>query len=178
MIIVVSGPGGVGKGTIVDELVRRDDQLWLSRSWTTRDRRPSEDADAYVFTDTAAFEERIAEGGFLEWTEFLGNYYGSPVPEPGGDQDIVLEIEVDGAQQVKKIFPDALLLFVVPPSRDEQERRLRGRGDPGDKVLARLKKAEIEEPIGRALADHIVVNDDLAETIAEMLQIIDSARAR
>jgi len=178
LIIVVSGPGGVGKGTIVDELVRRDDQLWLSRSWTTRDRRPSEDADAYVFTDTAAFEERIAEGGFLEWTEFLGNYYGSPVPEPGGDQDIVLEIEVDGAQQVKKIFPDALLLFVVPPSRDEQERRLRGRGDPGDKVLARLKKAEIEEPIGRALADHIVVNDDLAETIAEMLQIIDSARAR
>jgi guanylate kinase len=178
LIIVVSGPGGVGKGTIVDELVRRDDQLWLSRSWTTRDRRPSEDADAYVFTDTASFEERIADGGFLEWTEFLGNYYGSPVPEPGADQDIVLEIEVDGAQQVKKIFPDALLLFVVPPSRDEQERRLRGRGEPGDKVLARLKKAESEEPIGRALADHIVVNDDLDETIDEMLQIIDSARAR
>jgi guanylate kinase len=100
------------------------------------------------------------------------------VPEPGSDQDIVLEIEVDGAQQVKRIFPDALLLFVVPPSRDEQERRLRGRGDPGDKVLARLKKAEVEEPIGRALADHIVVNDDLDDTIEEMLQIIESARAR
>ena len=178
MIIVVSGPGGVGKGTIVDALVRRDDQLWLSRSWTTRDRRPSEDADAYVFTDPAAFEERIAGGGFLEWTEFLGNYYGSPVPEPGDDQDIVLEIEVDGAQQVKQLFPDALLLFVVPPSREEQERRLRGRGDPGDKVLARLKKAEVEEPVGRALADHIVVNDDLAETIDEMLQIIETARNR
>ncbi len=178
MIIVVSGPGGVGKGTIVDALVRRDDQLWLSRSWTTRDRRPSEDADAYVFTDPAAFEERIAGGGFLEWTEFLGNYYGSPVPEPGDDQDIVLEIEVDGAQQVKQLFPDALLLFVVPPSREEQERRLRGRGDPGDKVLARLKKAEVEEPVGRALADHIVVNDDLDETIDEMLQIIETARNR
>ena len=178
MIIVVSGPGGVGKGTIVDALVRRDDQLWLSRSWTTRDRRPSEDADAYVFTDPAAFEERIAGGGFLEWTEFLGNYYGSPVPEPGDDQDIVLEIEVDGAQQVKQLFPDALLLFVVPPSREEQERRLRGRGDPGDKVLARLKKAEVEEPVGRALADHIVVNDDLDETIDEMLQIIETARDR
>jgi guanylate kinase len=178
LIIVVSGPGGVGKGTIVDALVRRDDRLWLSRSWTTRQRRPSEASDAYVFTDSAAFEQHIAAGGFIEWTEFLGNYYGSPVPDPGNEQDVVLEIEVDGAQQVTQLFPDALLLFVVPPSRDEQERRLRGRGDPGDKVLARLKKAEIEEPIGRALADHIVVNDDLDETIEEMLQLIESARDR
>ncbi len=176
MIIVVSGPGGVGKGTIVEALVQRDPQLWLSRSWTTRERRPSEASDAYVFTDTATFEQHIADGGFIEWTEFLGNYYGSPVPEPGSDQDIVLEIEVDGAQQVKRMFPDAMLLFVVPPSRDEQERRLRGRGDPGDKVLARLKKAEVEEPIGRALADHIVVNDDLDETIDVMIHIIRTAR--
>ena len=172
----MSGPGGVGKGTIVDALVRRDPRLWLSRSWTTRERRPSEADDAYVFTDTASFEQRIADGGFLEWTEFLGNYYGSPTPAPETDQDIVLEIEVDGAQQVKRLHPDALLLFVVPPSREEQERRLRGRGDPGDKVLARLKKAEIEEPIGRALADHIVVNDDLNDTIDEMLDIIRAAR--
>ena len=176
MIIVVSGPGGVGKGTIVDALVKRDARLWLSRSWTTRDRRPSEASDAYVFTDTASFEQRIADGGFLEWTEFLGNYYGSPIPDPDAEQDIVLEIEVDGAQQVKKVFPDALLLFVIPPSREEQERRLRGRGDPGDKVLARLKKAEIEEPIGRDLADHIVVNDDLDDTIEEMLRILETAR--
>jgi len=176
VIIVVSGPGGVGKGTIVDALVKRDARLWLSRSWTTRDRRPSEASDAYVFTDTASFEQRIADGGFLEWTEFLGNYYGSPIPDPDAEQDIVLEIEVDGAQQVKKVFPDALLLFVIPPSREEQERRLRGRGDPGDKVLARLKKAEIEEPIGRELADHIVVNDDLDDTIEEMLRILETAR--
>ena len=176
MIIVVSGPGGVGKGTIVDALVGRDPRLWLSRSWTTRDRRPSEADDAYVFTDTATFEKRIAEGGFLEWTEFLGNYYGSPTPSPDSDQDVVLEIEVDGAQQVKRLHPDALLLFVVPPTREEQERRLRGRGDPGDKVLARLKKAEIEEPVGRRLADHIVVNDDLDATIDEMLEIIEAAR--
>ncbi len=90
----------------------------------------------------------------------------------------MLEIEVDGAQQVKKLFPEAMLLFVLPPSRDEQERRLRGRGDPNDKVLARLKKAEVEEPIGRDLADHVVVNDDLQTTIAEMLVLIDAARAR
>jgi guanylate kinase len=176
VIIVVSGPGGVGKGTIVDALVRRDPRLWLSRSWTTRARRPSEAEDAYVFTDTATFEQRIAEGGFLEWTEFLGNYYGSPIPHAGSEQDIVLEIEVDGAQQVKKIYPDALLIFVLPPSREEQERRLRGRGDPDNKVAARLKKAEIEEPVGRALADHVVVNDELEATIEEMLAIIEAAR--
>ncbi len=176
MIIVVSGPGGVGKGTIVDALVRRDPTLWLSRSWTTRARRPSEAPDAYVFTDTESFEQRIANGGFLEWTEFLGNYYGSPLPEPHAGQDVVLEIEVDGAQQVKRVYPDAMLIFVLPPSRDEQERRLRGRGDPGDKVLARLKKAEVEEPIGRELADHVVVNDQLDDTIEEMLAIIEAAR--
>ncbi len=174
----MSGPGGVGKGTIVDALVQRDERLHLSRSWTTRERRPAEADDAYVFTDTASFEQRIASGGFLEWTEFLGNYYGSPTPEPHDSKDLVLEIEVDGAQQVKRLHPDAMLLFVMPPSRAEQERRLRGRGDPGDKVLARLKKAEDEEPIGRALADHIVVNDDLAATIDEMLRIIESARSR
>ena len=180
MIIVVSGPGGVGKGTIVDEMVRRDPRLHLSRSWTTRPRRPSESDEAYVFTDTASFEGRIADGGFLEWTEFLGNYYGSPVPDVGtdGDGDLVLEIEVDGAQQVKRLHPDALLLFVLPPSREEQERRLRGRGDPDDKVHARLKKAEVEEPIGRDLADHVVVNDDLDATVEQMLAIIDGARAR
>ena len=178
MIIVVSGPGGVGKGTIVQALVARDPNLWLSRSWTTRERRPSESDDAYVFTDTATFERREREGGFLEWTEFLGHYYGSPTPEPAAQEDLVLEIEVDGAQQVKQLHPDALLIFVLPPSREEQERRLRGRGDPNDKVMARLKKAEIEEPIGRDLADHVVVNDDLHTTIDEMLSIINAARAR
>ncbi len=178
MIIVVSGPGGVGKGTIVEELVQRDPQLWLSRSWTTRERRPSEADDAYVFTDTASFEQRVHDGGFLEWTEFLGHYYGSPTPDAAPGRDVVLEIEVDGAQQVKKLYPDAMLLFVLPPSRAEQERRLRGRGDPNDKVLARLKKAEVEEPIGRDLADHVVVNDDLQTTIDEMLSLINAARDR
>ena len=88
----------------------------------------------------------------------------------------MLEIEVDGARQVKAVRPDALLIFVLPPSREEQERRLRGRGDAGDKVVERLRKAEDEEPIGRALADHVVVNDDLEDTIDEMLAIIDAGR--
>jgi guanylate kinase len=180
LIIVVSGPGGVGKGTIVDALVADDPDLWLSRSWTTRPRRPGERDDAYVFTTSEEFERRIAAGGFLEWTEFLGNYYGTPVPDPAtfGVHDVVLEIEVDGAQQVKQRYPDAVLIFVVPPSREEQERRLRKRGDPGDKVMARLRKAEHEEPIGRALADHVVVNDDLASTIEHMRSIIAGERGR
>ncbi|HEX4980405.1 MAG TPA: guanylate kinase [Ilumatobacteraceae bacterium] len=183
MIFVVSGPGGVGKGTIVDELVSRDPRLHLSRSWTTRGQRPGEPDSAYVFTTPEEFEARVEAGGFLEWTEFLGNYYGTPVPDeaflgPDTDTDLVLEIEVDGAQQVIHRHPDAILIFVLPPSRDEQERRLRNRGDSGDRVLARLRKAELEEPVGRALADHVVVNDDLEQTIDELAAIIESERSR
>ncbi len=178
LVIVVSGPGGVGKGTIVDALVGRDSRLWLSRSWTTRAQRSGEPDTAYVFTDRETFERRIAAGGFLEWTEFLGHYYGTPTPDPAPGADVVLEIEVDGAQQVKALRPDALLIFVLPPSRQEQERRLRGRGDRPERVDARLRKAEEEEPIGRALADHVVVNDDLADTVEVMLDLIDRARTR
>ena len=178
LIFIVSGPGGVGKGTIVRALVQRDPRLWLSRSWTTRDQRPGEADDAYVFTSRSAFEERIDRGGFLEWTEFLGNYYGTPNPDPQPGCDTVLEIEVDGARQVKALHPDATLIFVLPPSRDEQARRLRGRGDPEQKVEQRVRKAEEEEPVGRALADHIVVNDDLDRTVDEMLDLIGHHRSR
>lgn len=176
-IFIVSGPGGVGKGTIVRALVQRDPRLWLSRSWTTRGQRPGEADDAYVFTSRDAFERRIAAGGFLEWTTFLDNYYGTPLPDAQPGRDTVLEIEVDGARQVKALHPDAVLIFVLPPSRDEQERRLRGRGDADHQVEQRVRKAEEEEPIGRALADHIVVNDDLDRTVDEMLAIIDRHRA-
>ncbi len=173
MIVVVSGPGGVGKGTIVDELCQRSPTLWLSRSWTTRDRRPGERPDAYVFTDRVAFEARIATGGFLEWTEFLGNYYGTPLPEAPKDAVVILEIEVDGAKQVKHRYPEAVLVFVLPPSREEQRRRLRYRGDHEDKVAARLRKAEEEEPIGRELSNYVVVNDQLERTVDELQKIID-----
>ncbi|MBU3688260.1 MAG: guanylate kinase [Acidimicrobiales bacterium mtb01] len=176
LIIIVSGPGGVGKGTIVDALVKRDPSLLLSRSWTTRQRRPGEREDAYVYVTRNDFEAHRDRGGFLEWTEFLGNYYGSPVPDGTTDRDIVLEIEVDGAQQVKAVHPEATLIFVLPPSRDEQRRRLIGRGDPDDKVQQRLRKAEEEEPIGRALADEVVVNDDLDQTVGEMMEIIAARR--
>jgi len=177
LIFIVSGPGGVGKGTIVGLLAEQDPQLWLSRSWTTRDRRAGEAADAYTFVDRQAFEDRIESGGFLEWTNFLGNYYGTPTPERTGTRDVVLEIEVDGATQVKQQYPDAVLIFVLPPSREEQQRRLRGRGDAEDKVEQRLQKALDEEPIGLQISDHVVVNDDLADTVRNMMAIIESHRS-
>jgi guanylate kinase len=162
----------------VAALLARDPSLWLSRSWTTRPQRPGEPDDAYVFTTREAFEQRIAAGGFLEWTDFLGSYYGSPTPVAPDDSDVVLEIEVDGAQQVRRSHPDALLIFVLPPSREEQERRLRERGDPPERVAARLRKAEDEEPVGKAISDYVVVNDELGRTVDELVAIIASERIR
>lgn len=176
IIIIVSGPGGAGKGTIVSTLVERDPQLWLSRSWTTRAQREGESDHAYVFVSRADFEQRIAEGGFLEWTEFLGNLYGSPLPSVDIGQDIVLEIELHGAQQVKVQHPEAILVFVQPPSRDEQQRRLQGRGDSPEHVVERLRKAEEEERLGAEQADVVVVNDDLERAVGEIEGIIGAAR--
>jgi guanylate kinase len=177
LIIVVSGPGGVGKSTIVEALIKRDARLWLSRSWTTRQQRPGESDDAYHFVSRHEFEQRRDASGFLEWTEFLGNLYGTPTPEAPANRDIVLEIEVDGAQQVKRQYPHAILLFVLPPSREEQESRLHARGDADHKVHERLRKAEEEEPIGMQLADHVLVNDQLDATVEEMLGLIVRYRA-
>lgn len=176
LIVIVSGPGGAGKGTLVKELIARDATLWLSRSWTTRVQRAGESDDAYVFVDRPTFENRIAEGGFLEWTEFLGNLYGSPLPSVESGCDVVLEIELHGAQQVKATHPDAILVFVQPPSRDEQQRRLQGRGDPEHHVVERLRKAEEEEREGAKVADVVVVNDDLERAVREIEAIIRAAR--
>jgi guanylate kinase len=128
-----------------------------------------------------AFEQALAEGGFLEHTEFLGNLYGTPLPDPASvppGSDLVLEIEVDGAGQVKALDPDALLVFVVPPSAEEQERRLRGRGDPEEIVVKRLAKAAEEIDAAAVLGASEVVNDDLDEAVERILDLITAARSR
>ncbi len=176
MIVVVSGPGGVGKGTVVARLLERDPSLWLSRSWTTRERRPGEAEDAYVFATREQFEERIAQGGFLEWVEFLDYLQGSPVPEAPDGVDVLFEIDVHGAGQVRARFPDALLVFIDAPSRDEQAARLHGRGDHPDRVAQRLAKAEEEVEVARLLGSTVVINDDLDATVDALHDLIRQAR--
>lgn len=178
MIVIVSGPGGVGKGTIVARLLDRDARLWLSRSWTTRARRPGESDDAYRFVERDEFARRLDAGGFVEWTEFAGNghLYGTPTLDPPPGRDALLEIELDGATQVKQRYPDAVLILVVAPSRRDQELRLRGRGDDEHSVARRVEVGAVEEQLGRALADHVVVNDDLSRASDEVLGILEAHR--
>jgi guanylate kinase len=176
VIVVLSGPGGVGKGTIAARLVAEDPQLWLSRSWTTRAQRPGEPDDAYVFVDRARFDEEIARGGFLEWNEFLGERYGTPVPDPPPGTDLLLEIDVNGARQVRDRVPDALLVFVEAPDAETQRARLVGRGDPPEKVAARLAESAAEAELARSLDCLFLVNDDLDHAVAEIRKLIDARR--
>lgn len=176
MIIVISGPGGVGKGTLVERLIERDPRLWLSRSWTTRAPRPGEPPDAYTFVTRDHFEAHVSAGGFLEWAPFLDYLQGTPLPEAPEGRDVVLEIDVQGAAQVLRQQPSALLLFIDAPSRDEQRRRLEERGDPAEKIAQRLEIAEAEALAARDLGMRLVVNDDLDRAIEEVTDAIEAAR--
>jgi guanylate kinase len=160
----------------VARLVAADPSLWLSRSWTTRPPRPGEDPDAYTFVDRETFERHIATGGFLEYAEFLGNLYGTPVPPERPGPDVVLEIDVQGAAQIHERDPGALMILLEAPSSGEQRARLEGRGDPPDQVARRLAKATEEVDAARGLGATRVVNDDLDATVAEIRALIDHAR--
>jgi len=176
LVVVIIGPGGVGKGTVVRDLVARDAKLWLSRSWTTRAKRPSETGDEYVFVSTETFRDAIAADAFLEWAEFLGYLYGTPRPTIGGTHDLLLEIEIQGAQQIREHDPDAVIILLTPPSREELEERLRRRGDDDVHVQRRLRSSDLELEMGRALADFVVVNEDVAQTGAEITSILEGLR--
>jgi guanylate kinase len=180
LIFVVFGAGGVGKGTLVEALLEARSGLWLSRSWTTRPQRPSEPADAYVFVSREEFMARVESGGFIEWTEFRGNghLYGTPTLEaPGtGQPDVVLEIDLEGAKQVKRRYPDAVLIFIAAPSQEAQRQRLHQRGDDEASIERRLRVGAEEDRAGRLSADHVVVNDTLGRAAAELAAIVDLRR--
>ncbi|WP_088894171.1 guanylate kinase [Leptolyngbya ohadii] len=169
-LIVLTGPSGVGKGTIMKALLKRHSDLYLSVSATTRQPRPGEiDGQHYQFVSRIEFERMVAQGELLEWAEFAGNYYGTPrrpVEEKiRQGRLVVLEIELEGARQIRKTFPDALRIFILPPSLDELEYRLRHRAqDSEEAIVRRLSRARAEINAADEF-DIQVVNDDLEKTL-------------
>jgi guanylate kinase len=168
----------VGKDTIVSRLLESDPNLVLSRSWTTRARRPSETDESYNFVDRDTFMAHADGGGFLEWKPYLDHLYGTPYQQPPAGKDLVLVIEVQGAQEVLEKVPDAVMIFIVPPSQDAQADRLRARGDNEEQVRRRLASGVDEQAVGRRIAHHIVVNDDLDRAVGEVAGILASHRNR
>jgi guanylate kinase len=174
---VLIGPGGAGKGTLAAELVAADPTLWLSRSWTTRPPRPGErERNAYVFVDRPTFESAVAAGGFFEWAEFLGHLMGTPIPDPPAGADVLLEIDVQGAEQVLAQRPDATTILLLPPSTEVQAARLAARGDDEAHVRRRVEKGLHEVERGRQVAAHTVVNDDLRQAHGELAAIVARTR--
>ena len=158
-------------------MVARDPRLWLSRSWTTRPPRTGERAEAYVYVDTDTFMRRAAEDGFLEWAEFFGHLYGTPTPNPPPGRDVLLEIDVQGARQVVAKIPDAIVVLLVPPSPEVQERRLEARGDPAAQVALRIESGHEEVHQARELAGFEVVNDDVERATSEVAGIVAAVRS-
>ena len=180
ILIVVSGFSGAGKGTLMKRLVSDYDNYALSVSMTTRQPRTGEvDGREYFFSTKEEFEKKIEEEGLVEYACYCGNYYGTPREyvekklEEG--QDVILEIEIQGALKIKQKFPTALLLFVMPPSAAELKRRLVGRGTETEDVIEKRLKRATEEAEGVENYDYIVINDNLEECVREMHGLIMAA---
>lgn len=183
IVILISGPSGVGKGTVVKEILRDRDKYALSISATTRKKRDGEiDGVSYFFITKEEFTNRIEQGLMLEYAEYCGNFYGTPkayVDETvNKGKNIILEIEVQGAENVKKIMPEAVSIFVMPPDMNALERRLRSRGTEDEEtVRKRLDTAAVE--MEKAVCyDYIVVNDRLEDCINDIKSIISAESHR
>lgn len=175
-LVVISGASGVGKGTVLGIMMNKRKDLKFSVSATTRPPRPNEvDGVHYYFITKERFEEMIDAGEFLEYDAHAANYYGTPraqAEEKMKSGSVLLDIEPNGAKQVKAAAPEALLVFIMPPSVEELERRLRGRGDtPEDQIQMRMERAvwEMEQ---RSWYDYVVTNDDAERCADEILKII------
>ncbi len=179
-LIVLAGPSGVGKGSVVAALRALDPSVWVSVSWATRARRPAEvDGVDYVFVDEQTFAAEAARGGFLESAEYAGHHKGTPrraVQEHlAAGRPVLLEIDVQGARQVRASDPDALLVFLAPPSRAELEARLRGRGTDDDEVIARRLAIADVEMAAAGEFDAVLVNDDVEAAARRLLALVRGA---
>ncbi len=181
-LVVISGFSGAGKGTIVKKLLTEYDQYALSVSMTTRKPRPGEvDGREYFFVSTEEFEKAIVEGKMLEYAGYVDHYYGTPRAyveqkmEEG--KDVILEIEVQGARQIKQLFPEAVLLFVTTPSAQILRDRLTGRGTEDEETIRqRLLQAATREVPLMADYDYLIVNDVLEDAVTTVHQVIEAAR--
>ena len=179
-LVVVSGFAGTGKGTVMKELLGRYDSYALSISATTRNPRPGEvDGREYFFKTKEEFEQMIERDEFVEHACYVENYYGTPkkyVQEQlAAGKDVILEIEIQGALNIKSQIPDALLLFIAPPSADVLKARLVGRGTETEEVIEQRLARAVEESKGIENYDYLVVNDDLDECVENVHQMIQSA---
>ena len=178
---IVSGPSGVGKSTVLKALMEKRKNLYFSISATTREARPGEiDGVHYHFISVDDFRDWISRDEFLEYAEYVGNFYGTSmaVIREKLDQgvDVILEIEIQGAHKVRAQYPDAVLLFVMPPSAKELYNRLTGRATETEEVIRQRMLRAVEESEGIDTYDYIVVNDKLEDCIAQINTIVNAAR--
>ena len=176
-LIIITGPSGVGKGTVVKAILKKDINIWLSISATTRKpRNGEEDGKDYYFLTTKKFKEMINNEMFLEWAKFAGNYYGTPIEsikeKIKDGYKVILEIEVEGACQVRERFPNIISIFLLPPDKNELEKRIRNRGtDNEESILKRLERADFEM-ISSKDFDYVLKNYEIDKTADEILKII------
>jgi guanylate kinase len=175
-LIVLSGPSGVGKTTVVRRLREDAPQLWVSVSATTRFPRPGEaDGVNYLFVTDEQFDRLVADGDLLEWAQYAGNRYGTPRQPVDSVRDtgtpVLLEIEIEGARQVRSAVDDALLVFLAPPSQEVLEQRLSGRGtEPAEVVATRLERAQAELAAADEF-DEVIMNDDIEQVVARLVAL-------